>query len=401
MTRHFNSSLSHRPTRVLMFIQSLDLGGSEKQCVEMARLLSRNGFEVVVGCMRRTGPLLRKVAEAGLQIVEFPVGSLLRPRAIRQMLRLARYIRANGFDVVHANDVYANLFAIPAARLAGVPVIVSSQRDLSHGAFYTPLRRKILRGVQRMSTHLLVNSESIKSQLVEEERMDSESIHVVYNGIDVERYRLACNSPATRPFRIPAVPPDRLIAVVGNMHTEVKGHTELIAAASIVRRECPAVRFFLVGDGEMRRQFESRVRAAGLENNVLFLGHRADVPEILPCCEIGVLPSHAEGLPNAVMEYMAAGLAVVATPVGGIPELIENEMNGLLVAPKDPTALAHAILRLLREEPLRRELGRAARETVLSKCDFFGVLSRLKLMYQAASKSPVPVPHPSESVAAD
>jgi glycosyltransferase involved in cell wall biosynthesis len=384
-----------------MFIQSLELGGSEKQCVEMARLLSRNGFDVTVGCMRRTGPLLRKLAESGLQIVEFPVASLLRPSAIHQMLRLARYIRANGFDVVHANDVYANLFAIPAARLAGVPVIVSSQRDLSHGAFYTPWRRKTLRAVQRMSTHLLVNSEAIKSQLVKEDKMDSESIHVVYNGIDVDRYQSVGNPSKSRPPHVPVAPAGQLIAVVGNMHTEVKGHTDLIAAASIVHRERSAIRFLLIGDGEMRPKFEAQVRAAGLENIVLFLGHRTDVPEILACCEIGVLPSRAEGLPNAVMEYMASGLAVVATPVGGVPEIIEHEVSGLLVKPKDPEALANAILRLLNEDLLRHRLARAARETMLSKCDFSGVLSRLKLIYRDASKSQSPMPHASESAAAD
>jgi len=401
MSHSQNSKLFHRPLRVLMFIQTLELGGSEKQCVEMARLLSRNGFDVTIGCMRRTGPLLRKVAEASLPIVEFPVGSLLRPRAIHQMLRLARYIRANGFDVVHANDVYANLFAVPAARLAGVSVIVSSQRDLSHGVFYTPLRRKVLRAVQRMSTHIVVNSEAIKSQLVKEDGMNPESIRVVYNGIDIERYRRTQKTGAPRPPRVPVAPGDRLIAVVANMHTEVKGHAELIAATSIVRRGCPGVRLLLIGDGEMRARFQSQVRAAGLEDVIHFLGHRTDVPDVLACCEAGVLPSRAEGLPNAVMEYMAAGLAVVATSVGGVPELIEDGVSGLLVKPKDSAALAAAILRVLNEEPLRRRLGQAARETIVSKCDFSGVLSRLKLIYRHGSKSPASAPQTSESIAAD
>ncbi len=391
----------HRSLRVLMCIQSLELGGSEKQCVEMSRLLSRNGFDVTIACMRRTGPLLRKIAEAGLPVVEFPVGSLLRPHALHQMLRLARYIRSNGFDVVHANDVYANLFAIPAARLAGVPVIVSSQRDLSHGVFYTPRRRKILRMVQRMSTHLLVNSEAIKSQLVAEDGMNPEMIRVVYNGIDVERYRRSEQPGALRPPCVPAAPRDRLVAVVANMHTEVKGHVELIAAASIVRRECSGVRFLLIGDGELRPRFESQARAAGLESVLLFLGHRTDVPDVLACCEAGVLPSRAEGLPNAVMEYMAAGLPVVATSVGGVPELIKDGVSGLLVEPKNPAALGAAILRLLNEEPLRRRLGQTARETIVSKCDFSGVLSRLKLIYQHGLQSPASARQASESIAGD
>jgi L-malate glycosyltransferase len=387
--------------RILLFIQSLELGGSETQCVEMARLLSRNSYEVTVGCMRRTGPLRRKVAEAGLQLVEFSVGSLLQPRALIQMLRLARFIRANKYDVVHANDLYSNLFAVPAARLAGVPVIVSSQRDLSDGEWYKPRKRRILRNVQGMSNTVLVNSEAIRSQLVAEGEIDIEKIRVVYNGIDVERYHVSGRHSQQRVPGIPFSHSDRLIVTVANMHRDVKGHAELIAAAQTVCREQPNVRFLLVGDGEMRSTFEAQARSMGLEKSMLFLGHRIDVADILSCCDVGVLASRAEGLPNAVMEYMAAGLAVVATPVGGVPEIIENEISGLLVPVKSPDALSREILRLLNDEPLRQRLGQAARESVISKCDFATVLNSLELIYQGSSAAPLRIRHCRETIAAD
>ena len=390
--------------RVLLFIQSLELGGSEKQCVEMARLLSRNGFAVTVGCMRRTGPLRRKIAEAGLPLVEFPVASLLRPRALFQMLRLMRFIRANKFDVVHANDLYANLFAVPAARLAGVPIIVSSQRDLSDSAWYTPMRRKILRFTQRMSTCLLVNSAAIRSRLVSEDRFDSEKICVVYNGIDVERYGLSKMSKKRAHDSALAgsfCPGGRLVVMVANMHRDVKGHGELLVAAEAVCREYPGVRFLLVGDGKMRATLEMQARAAGLDNSVTFLGHRTDIAEILARCDIGVLASRAEGLPNAVMEYMASGLATVATPVGGVPEIIEHEVNGLLVPARNPIALSEAILRLLKDEELRHRLAKAALETMQSKCDFAGVLNNLRHIYNGSHSAPSPVQRSHQTIATD
>jgi L-malate glycosyltransferase len=398
----FLQPTSQRHTkRVLLFVQSLELGGSEKQCVEMARLLSRNGFAVTVGCMRRTGPLRRNVAEAGLQLVEFPVAGLLRPGALFQMLRLVRFIRANQFDVVHANDLYANLFAVPAARLAGVPVIVASQRDLSDSSWYTPSRRRILRRIQRMSTCLLVNSAAIRSQLVSEDRLDCEKIRVVYNGINVERYGSDKKRAKDSDLAGSLASTGRVVVMVANMHRDVKGHGELLMAAQTVCQQYPGVRFLLVGDGQMRANFEVQARAAGLEKVVTFLGHRTDVADILAHCDIGVLASRAEGLPNAVMEYMASGLATVATAVGGVPEVIEHEVNGLLVPARDAHALSEAILRLLKDVDLRHRLARAARETIQSKCDFTGVLNSLRDIYNGSRSAPLPVRRSHQTIAAD
>lgn len=382
--------------RILLFIQTLELGGSEKQCVEMARLLSRNGFDVTVGCMRRVGPMRRKLAEAGISLVEFPVGSLLRAGALVQMARLALFIRANKFDVVHANDLYANLFAVPAAKLAKVPVIVSCQRDLSDWWWYTPGRRKILRTIQKMSSSIMVNSDAICRQLAKD-GIGIDKIRVVYNGIDVERYL-----PIPRELQgIPVPAKSRFIVVVANMHSEAKGHLELLTAAQTICGQHPDVRFLLIGDGEMRSAFETRARALGLQESVLFLGHRTDVADILSCAEIGVLASHAEGLPNAVMEYMAAGLPAVATSVGGVPEIIEHGVSGLLVQPGDSNALSAEILRLLDDESLRRRLGHGARESMLSKCDFGSLLSKLKSIYHAPVSASSPPHHVPESAAAD
>lgn len=387
--------------RILMFVQSLELGGSEKQCVEMARLLARNGYAVTVGCMRRTGPLRRKIAEAGLELVEFPVASLLRPRAFVQMVRLMCFMRARKFDVVQTNDLYANLFAVPAARLAGIPVVVSSQRDLSDWWWYTPRRRRLLRTVQGFSTCVVVNSEAIRSQLVREDGFDVEKIRLVYNGIDVERYTTRNRALARRAIGQSIEANDRLIVMVANMHSAVKGHSDLIGAAHIVCRQDGNVRFLLIGDGKMRSTFEAQVRAANLEKSVLFLGHRTDVPDILSCCEMGLLPSRAEGLPNAVMEYMAAGIATIATPVGGVPEIIEHETNGLLTPVGEPASMAKQVLRLLDDVSLRERIGQAGRETMQSKCSFATVLASLERIYRSQSSVPSPIQPRRETIAAD
>ncbi|HKW34579.1 MAG TPA: glycosyltransferase [Candidatus Acidoferrum sp.] len=364
-----------------MFIQSLELGGSETQCVEVARQLKQEGYGVTVGCLRAGGPLEGRLNEAGLEHIEFPVrGSLLRPNTILQMLKLVSFIRKRQFRVVHTNDVYSNLFAVPAAWLARVPVIISSRRDLARWWWYTPVRRKILKRIQTFSTKILVNSEAVRQELITRDGFAPHLIHVVYNGIDTKKFTQAI---ADRKRLLPGISTNhKLIVMVANMHLGVKGHGDLIEAARTIHEMCPEARILLAGDGEMRPFFEDQVRAAGLEEIFIFLGHRTDIPALLACCDIGVLASRSEGLPNAVLEYMAAGLPVVATMVGGVPEIIENEVNGLLIPPENPPALCTAIVRLLMDEQLRKLLGAAGRERVLTQFNFASVMASLRQLYK-------------------
>jgi L-malate glycosyltransferase len=386
-THNTSPSLSRREgIRVLMFIQSLEIGGSETQCVEMACQLAREGYSVTVGCLWTGGPLEKKLVEAGVRCVAFSVpGTLLRPNAILQMLKLTAFIRKERFSVVHTNDLYSNLFAIPAAWLARVPVIISSQRDMSRWWWYTPARRKILRRIQSLSTRVLVNSEAIRKDLIARDGFDPKKILVVYNGIDLEKFSRPNSKSRQLP---PGISCDsKTVVMIANMHTGAKGHGDLIEATRTVRERFPEARFLLAGDGEMRPFFEDQVRALGLAEMFVFLGHRTDIPQLLSCCDIGVLASKSEGLPNAVLEYLAAGLPAVATAVGGVPEIIENEVHGLLIPPENPAALAAAILRLLEDPELRANLGKAGQERVRTRFNFPGVLESLRQVYEAPRRS--------------
>lgn len=372
-----------KPIQILLLIQSLELGGSENQCVETALRLSAEGYSVGIGCFSDAGPLKSRAAQAGIAVIKFPVKRLLRPMTIWQMLRFFAFLRKNKVHVVHTNDLYTNLFAVPIARLASVPVVLSSQRDLSHWWWYTPLRRKILRKIQGLSTWLVVNSKAIRADLIAKDGFNADKIRVVYNGIDAQRFTAV--QPIARQ-QLPGVASrDRLIVMVANMHLRVKGHSDLISAARTVCSQHPDARFILIGDGEMRLELQKQARSMGLEEVVRFIGHRTDVPEILAACDIGVLASTAEGMPNAVLEYMAVGLATVATSVGGVPEIIEDEINGLLVPAKNPAALSKAICRLIEDVELRKRLGEAARDSVVEKFGLVNVVRNLEQLYDLPS----------------
>ncbi len=369
--------------RIFHMVNSLDMGGSEHQMVEVASRQKVRGYQVIVGCLSSKGPLVEVLRHSGISVIEFnPKGALYLPWGIFQLLRLTWFFVRHSFDVVQLHDLYSTLLGVPAAWLARVPVILSCRRDLSHWWWYTPRRRRLLRHIQNYSTYVIANSQAVRNFLVEKEGFDPNLIRIIRNGVDFERFA------SIRPSRINLAPhlepQSRLIAVVANMNVETKGHADLIRAAAEVSQKFRDAKFLLIGDGAERSRLEAMTADLGLSKTILFLGLRDDVPNVLACCDLFVLPSWSEGLPNSVLEAMAAGLPVVATHVGGIPEIIEDGESGLLVAPKDSHALAIAILQLLRNEGLAKHLARSAQERVYAQFNFERLLSELDRLYLEA-----------------
>lgn len=309
------------------------------------------------------------------------------------------YLRGHPYDVVQAHDLYSTLLGVPAAWLARVPVILSSRRDLAHWWWYTPRRRDFLRHIQSLSTFVIANSQAVRDFLVREDCFDPSLIRVVRNGVDCEKFAIAVRS---RERLFPNLPREaKLIAVVANMNVATKGHLDLIHAAVEVCREYPETIFLLIGDGAERPGIERMAGELELRDNILFLGRRNDVPLVLACCDLSVLASWAEGLPNSVLEAMAAGLPVVATRVGGTPEIIEDEVSGLLVPPRNSHELAQAILRLLGDPKFAQRLARAARERVHLQFSFERLLSELDNLYSEGRKRKGGLPYASEGQGAE
>ncbi len=367
------------PRKVFFLVDSLDIGGSESQAVELAVRLSAARYTVTLGCLRMQGRLLARLQGSGISVVEFhPRGGIDSLRGGWQLLRLAAFLRREGFDIIHTHDLWSNLMGVPAAFLARVPVIISSQRDLSHLPWYQGGRRVWLRRIQGLSSVVLANAGPIREQLIQEGHLRAEKILVIHNGVDPEVFdRSSRNSRVL----FPNAGDGKRIVLVGNMTSGVKGQSVLINAAPTIVGEFPDVRFVLAGDGTCRNQFETQVGDLGLNKNFLFLGQREDVPEILAACNIAVLPSKTEGLANALLEYLAAGLATVATNAGGNAEIVEDGVTGLLVPPDNPEFLAAAVLRLLRDPDLACRLGRSGREFVCRRFGFDKLVEQIEGLY--------------------
>jgi L-malate glycosyltransferase len=379
VTAKKSRSVSHSRRRVFYLLDSLNVGGTESQAVELARRISIAGYDVTLGCLRAEGPLSERLRDAPVAVREFhPRGGLDSPGGLYQLLRLSWFLRRERFEIVHTHDLWSNLIGVPAAWLAGTPAIVSSRRDLGHFDWYRGKRRVWLRRIQDLSGAVLANSTSIRDVLIAEDGFKPEKVRVISNGVEVQKF---CAGREGRHALFPEVGDGNLIVLVGNMHTDVKGHPWLIASAPAVIREFPSTRFVLIGDGEQREIFEKKVAALGLQQNFLFLGRRSDVPEILACCDIAVLPSRAEGLPNAVLEYLAAGLPTVVSRVGGNAELIKDGVTGLVVPSENSEALSAALLKFLREPALARKMAQRGHEFAVSNFSFERLVDDVDSLY--------------------
>ena len=174
-----------------------------------------------------------------------------------QLLRLAIFLRRGGFQIVHTHDLYSNLMGIPAAVMARVPVIISSRRDLSHFDWYQSGRRIWLRRLQNFSTAVLTNANAIREALLVEDHFATQKVRVIHNGVEVERFG---HGSRDRNWLMPDTGHEKWIVLVGNMHSDVKGHSWLIAAAAEISREFPQARFLLVGDGAQKKSSSGRLR---------------------------------------------------------------------------------------------------------------------------------------------
>jgi glycosyltransferase involved in cell wall biosynthesis len=366
--------VSHGRISVAIVLSSFEPGGTERQMSELIRRLDRRRFQVHAVCFRRTGAWLRRVETAAYELVDFPLRSFKSPTAAVAMTRYVKWLRARRIAIVHSCDIYANIFALPGAALAGVPVRIGSRRELIPPD-RTRARLTAQRYAYRTAHRVVANSLAAAQQLVREGVPD-ERVVIIPNGIDVAAFaeRFAVPEPVGPVRRNP------VIAMVANLRPE-KGHDVLLRAARHVLQRVPEARLRLVGDGPMRGKLVDLASSLGIAHAVEFLGHRDDVAALLLDSDVYAFPSRTEAFPNGLIEGMAAGLPVVASAVGGMLELVEHGQNGLLVPPDDEQALAVAILRLLSDPDTAVRLGRAARATIEERYSFDRMIAAFEQLY--------------------
>lgn len=381
---------SPEPIRLLKVMTTYFSGGTEGQVLNLVRQLDRRAFDLQFACLRKGGDILGEFHKLRIPITEFRIRRLYAPQTFFQQWRFAAYLRAQRVQIVHSYNFYANMFAIPAARMAGVPVVLASIRD--RGVYLTPNQKLAQKWVCRLADRILVNAESIREWLLEQGYRDSR-ITVIKNGIDMSRYEGARNdSHIRRELDIPDSA--QIIVMIARLNPQ-KGVDDFIRAASLLRLSHPDARFLIVGaklqyqegvfsqDREYMGELQQLANDLGVGESVIFAGHRTDTPEILAEAAISVLPSHSEGLSNSLLESMAAGIPTVATDVGGNPELVKDHVNGILIPVKSPELLAQAIGEILDDPELARRFGREARTMAAEGFSLAKMTADTQALYRA------------------
>jgi L-malate glycosyltransferase len=367
--------------RLLKFLTIFAIGGTERQVAALAEGLDRSTFELRLACLRRAGLLLERVEKLEHKVVDYRISNLYGHRALAERIRFARYLRRHEIEIVHTYNFYPNVFAIPAARLAGTPVVIASIRDT--GAYLTPMKQRVQKLACRFADCVVANAEAVRQWLIDQ-GYDEGRITVIRNGVDMKRFAVRADGPRIR-AELGVAPRAPLVAVVSRL-SRTKGLEDFLDAAADVARTIPEARFLIVGEGtfkdsEYQRDLAARANRLGVGDRVVFTGLRMDVPELLSEVAVSVLPSLSEGLSNTLLESLAAGVPTVATRVGGNSEAVEDGVTGLLVPPRDPGALARAVRRLLQDPELAGRFGVAARQRAVKHFSFERMIRETEDVY--------------------
>lgn len=346
---------------ILFVIDGLEFGGGERVFLQLAAGL-RDRYQVFVAMMLG-GRFEQELKELGVRYFSVDMSQRLSWKPI---LQIKDIIQNNKIDFLHSQGARADFFARVAGRLVRVPHILCTVAMPAEGFEVSLLRKKIYRFMDLLSERyverFIVVSDSLKRILIERRGILAYRVVRIYNGIELDQYRPDADHINLR--KELGIPQDvLLIGAIGRMVWQ-KGFEYLIEAIPAIIKTFPKAKILIVGDGPLRKSLEALSEELRVKDNVIFMGFRSDIKEILSAIDILVIPSLLEGFPMITLEAMAMAKPIIATNIDGIAEQITSGENGILVPPKDPDALAKAIIRVLADKESGKTMGLAARKKV-------------------------------------
>lgn len=380
---------AHEAPRILALTVGLALGGAERLLLLSAPRLRASGFDVRVGTFKSGGVLVPAFEAAGIPVVSF--GARHRGDA-RALLRLFCYLKDERIDLLHAHLFYANVAARLAGRLASVPVIVTAHHDTD--LWMGPHHRLVERLTAPLCDRVVACSEAVRRYAVERHGLPAARVTTIANAIDAAEIPFGPGARERARALLGAAPGDRVAGTLGRLHEPKKGLRVFLAAAARVAASFPRARFVLIGDGPARLELERMAASLGIAGAVRFVGERPDAVTLLPGLDLLVQPSLWEGFGLSALEGMAAGLPVVASRVGGVPEVIRDGVDGLLVPPGDAPRLAAAMADLLADPERSCALGRAGRERALSQFHVDRLVRETASLYRTLLDAAIPAAMP-------
>ena len=351
-------SVSKQKIKVMHLVGALGLGGIERLVTDMCRVLvNKGGYDVSVCCVTaRAGSFLEDILQLGVPVYECSIRKGF-VRFVGEFKRLLQTVRP---DIVHSHVNWSVLWQIMAAKRAHVPSIMMTQHNTFAPNALQRARQRAYEIVSRPDIRTAV-SDSVAANMASNLWRRKKDILVIANGVDLSVFNDVKVRSAEAKKLIGFGGRTQIVGTVGSLSRQ-KGHKYLVEAARLVLDAGVDCRFALVGGGELREPLKKQVKELDLTDNFVFMGRRRDIPELLRAMDVFVLPSLWEGQGIALVEAMAAGLPCIGSAVGGIPEVLDAGRAGILVPPKDPKALADAIVRVLTDNELASRLRTTAKD---------------------------------------
>lgn len=371
-------------------VENLNRGGLERMVIELVTLQQKQGHHCQVICLFELGSLASE-----LKVLGVPVSACSKRRGldVRALIRLRRLIFAHATEVLHTHNAVAHYYAVLARCGLGTRRVISTRHsmfgarpstgDSGAGTHRRPDRREQIYRLAVAYTDVVVTvCEAARQHAIELDIVTAEKARVVPNGIRVESFQVASSFMREQLLQMLKLPAHmRVIGSVGRM-TRLKDQTGLIRAFRRAHEKEPATVLVLIGDGELRAELQQCAVAEGVADSVHFLGDRSDVRGLLQGFDIFTLSSLSEGYSMALLEACAVALPIVATDVGGNGEIVRDGVTGLLVAPRDPVALANALITLLEHPQRAQALGNAARAWVEVEGSLESMTARYANLYE-------------------
>ena len=316
--------------------------GTEKQLLMLIKHLDRSRFEPILFVLYSSHWLRHSFNLCPLVVIDFR--SLFYPSSYQHFLCFVKTLRKKQFDCIQTHFVESNIIGILAGRLAGVPCIISSRRD--QGYWHTPAKIMLYKVLNHWVHYFVANCHATAKWASEIETIPRERIKIIYNGVELEQFQSVSTNDKNEIRHGLGLKQDSfVIGIVANLRP-VKQVDTFLRAAALANSRLANLQFLIAGDGEQRKELENIASAAGIADKTFFMGKRTDVPKILAACDAAILSSSSESFSNSIVEYLASGLPIISTDVGGCREIIEDGVNGFIVPVADPEAMADRIIEL-------------------------------------------------------
>lgn len=357
--------------KILYVIPKLERAGAEQHLVSLVKNLNKDMFEPYIYCVKDLGALGVSLSGNDRKVISLNRKNIYD---LRILFDIYKAIKRYKFDIVHAYLFGFNYLATIPAKICGVPFVISSRREL---ADWKKPHHHLLERLSNIFTDKIVAcSEAARRFALRDEQLAEEKVVTIYNGINLNEFSPRQKDAALLE-ELGFNEKDIIVGMVTKL-APVKDVGTALEAIAKAKKEYPGIKCIIVGGGYQRLEMEDKARTLGINGNVKLLGLRDDISRMLSIMDVFLLTSLSEGFPNSILEAMACGLPVVATKVGGIPEVVTDNRSGILVESNNPAATATAIIRLLKDENLRKDMGRCAREIIEQKFN----LSRMASDYE-------------------